>query len=144
MPYTNIPFKSYCWSLGTTSFRTKQFNQKIELQLKLLKEFFEIPEHNNVSWQGNNLLQIKYYEFLKEKEFLTGNESRPDKFAREKTSGLCELGLINENRRLTPVGEELLNISLNCSPISGTGYAIIVKLVSSLFKNSLDKIAALV
>lgn len=114
MLYANIPFKSYCWSLGTTSFRTKQFNQKIELQLKLLKEFFEIPEHSNASWQGNNLLQIKYYKFLKEKEFLTGNESRPDKFAREKTSGLCELGLINENRRLTPVGKELLNISLNC------------------------------
>ena len=114
MPYTNIPFKSYCWSLGTTSFRTKQFNQKIELQLKLLKEFFEMPEHSNASWQGNNSLQTKYYNFLKEKEFLTGNESRPDKFAREKTSGLCELGLIDENRRLTEVGEELLNISLAC------------------------------
>lgn len=114
MPYDNIPYKSYCWSLGTTSFRTKQFNQKIELQLNLLKEFFEIPENSNELWQGNNSLQIKYYNFLKERGFLTGNETRQDKFAREKTSGLRELGLIDDNRRLTKVGQELLKTSLSC------------------------------
>ena len=114
MPYDNIPFKSYCWSLGTTSFRTKQFNQKIELQLGLLKEFFDMPKYKNESWQGNNSLQVEYYNFLKEKGFLTGNETRKDKFAREKTSGLCELGLIDDNRRLTEVGKELLQISQSC------------------------------
>lgn len=114
MSYENIPYKSYCWCLGTTSFRTKQFNQKIELQLKLLKEFFDLPENQDKLWQGNKNLQIKYYNFLKEKDFLTGNETRKDKFAREKTSGLCELGLIDENRRLTEVGEELLQISQTC------------------------------
>ena len=114
MTYENIPFKSYCWSLGTTSFRTKQFNQKIELQLNLLNEFFDLPENQNELWQGNNNLQIKYYNFLKDKDFLTGNETRKDKFAREKTSGLCELGLIDDNRRLTEVGKELLQISKSC------------------------------
>ena len=43
MPY-DIVFKSYCWSVGTTSFRTKHFNEKIEEQLLLLKEFFEFPD----------------------------------------------------------------------------------------------------
>lgn len=114
MSFENIPYKSYCWSLGTTSFRTKQFNQKIELQLNLLKEFFDLPENQNELWQGNSNLQIKYYNFLKEKDFLTGNETRKDKFAREKTSGLCELGLIDDNRRLTEVGKELLQISQSC------------------------------
>ena len=31
-------YKSYCWSLGTTSFRMVEFNRKIEEQLKLLVE----------------------------------------------------------------------------------------------------------
>lgn len=29
-----IHFTSYCWSLGTTSFRTEKFNYMIEEQLK--------------------------------------------------------------------------------------------------------------
>jgi hypothetical protein len=114
MSYQNISYKSYCWSLGTTSFRTKQFNQMIELQLNLLKEFFDIPENHNELWQGNTTLQVSYYNFLKDKGFLSGNETRKDKFAREKTSGLCELGLIDNNRRLTEVGEKLLEISQSC------------------------------
>lgn len=32
-------YKSYCWSMGTTSFRTADFNQKIEKQLTLLPSF---------------------------------------------------------------------------------------------------------
>ena len=40
MPYENIPYKSYCWSLGTTSYRTKNFNQNIERQLVLLSDFW--------------------------------------------------------------------------------------------------------
>lgn len=34
-----IPYKQYCWSLGTTSFRTKNFNKTIEQQLMLLYDF---------------------------------------------------------------------------------------------------------
>ena len=113
MPYENVPFKSYCWSLGTTSFRTKQFNQKVEQQLKLLQEFFELSENKNETWDGNRQLQARYYDFLKENEFTKGNAPNKDKDAREKTSGLCELGLIDSNRRLTEVGLNLLELSEN-------------------------------
>lgn len=113
MPYENIPFKSYCWSLGTTSFRTKQFNQKVEQQLKLLQEFFDLSENKDVTWDGNKTLQARYYDFLRENEFTKGDAPNKDKDAREKTSGLCELGLIDNNRRLTEVGLKLLELSEN-------------------------------
>ena len=54
----NIGFKSYCWAIGTTSYRTDKFNMNIELQLKLLKEFWEKPENIGRIWTGNNALQI--------------------------------------------------------------------------------------
>lgn len=112
MPY-DIVFKSYCWSVGTTSFRTKHFNEKIEEQLLLLKEFFEFPENRNETWSRNTELQTKYYNFLKDKNFIRGNESRPDKFAREKTSSLESMGLIDSERRLTEVGIALSKLSEN-------------------------------
>lgn len=34
--------KNYCWSIGTTSFRTSQLNYKIERQLQLLEEFWNV------------------------------------------------------------------------------------------------------
>ena len=43
----NIPYKSFCWSLGTTSFRTKNFNKTIEDQLALLNEFWTLTENRN-------------------------------------------------------------------------------------------------
>lgn len=36
-----IGFKSYCWCLGTTSFRVKDLNFKIEQQLSMLKKLWE-------------------------------------------------------------------------------------------------------
>ena len=39
MTYENIPYKSFCWVLGTTSFRTAQLNLRIEEQLILLDAF---------------------------------------------------------------------------------------------------------
>ena len=33
-------FKSYCWSIGTTSFRVEQLNYKNECQLRYLNELF--------------------------------------------------------------------------------------------------------
>lgn len=104
-----IHFVSYCWSLGTTSFRTKQFNYKIERQLELLNDFFKLPNNNEI-WMGNNDLQIRYYDYLKENDFIKGEAKRKDKDAREKTSGLVELGLIDENRRVTEVGIKLIEI----------------------------------
>ncbi|MCI8326272.1 MAG: AlwI family type II restriction endonuclease [Lachnospiraceae bacterium] len=106
-----ISFKSYYWVVGTTSYRTDQFNLNIELQLKLLKEFRELPENKNVSWTGNNAFQAKYYQFLKDKKFVKGDAGRPDKDAREKTSGLRDIGLLDSERNLTEAGEALLEVA---------------------------------
>lgn len=103
-----IRFKSYCWSVGTTSFRMKNFNYNIERQLMHLKEFFSIEKNANRAWSE---CQKDYYDFLKEKGFVKGDAGNPEKDARQKTSGLKDLGLVNAERRLTPVGEELVRIA---------------------------------
>ena len=108
---TKIPYKSFCWSLGTTSFRTKNFNKTVEEQLGLLNEFWLRPDVQNEVWTGNNVLQSKYYDFMKEKGFLEGNAGNKPKDAREKTSGLVDIGLIDENRKLSDAGRALLQIS---------------------------------
>lgn len=107
----NIPYKSFCWSLGTTSFRTKNFNKTIEEQLSLLNEFWILRENQNINWSGNNELQARYYDFMKQKGFVEGNAKNKPKDAREKTSGLVDIGLIDENRKLSDAGKALLHIS---------------------------------
>lgn len=111
MPLDNIAYKSFCWCLGTTSFRTKNFNRTIEEQLELLSQFWAIQGSTNETWHNNNKLQADYYRFLQERKFVDGNAPRPDKDAREKTSGLVDIGLIAENRTLTEAGKALLAIS---------------------------------
>lgn len=106
-----IGFKSYCWSIGTTSYRTDNFNMNIELQLKLLKEFWDKPENTGKVWTGNKALQEEYYEFLKGNDFLKGDASRPDKDAREKTSELRDIGLLDDERNITSAGKALLDIA---------------------------------
>lgn len=112
MPAGDIAYKSYCWSLGTTSFRTKNFNLTIERQLQLLQEFWDKPKNIGVDWTGNNRIQSEYYLFMKDKHFVNGDAPRKDKDAREKTSGLVDIGLVDDNRRLTEAGSTLLDISL--------------------------------
>lgn len=106
-------YKSYCWNLGTTSFRTENFNRTIEIQLNLLDKFWKLPQNQNKTWSSNNILQAEYYDFLKKNEFVDGNATRKDKDAREKTSGLVELGLLNSERKLTNAGQKVLKISQN-------------------------------
>lgn len=106
-----IPYKSFCWSLGTTSFRTKNFNKTIEEQLSLLDEFWNIPENTDCEWSGNKELQIRYYDFMFRKEFVEGSSNNKAKDAREKTSGLVDIGLINEERKITLAGMALLDVS---------------------------------
>ena len=104
-----MAFKSYSWSIGNTSFRVSQLNYKIERQLQLLKQFW--IENPNICWIHNNEIQSKYYYFMKDNEFLAGEAPRPDKDAREKTSGLVDIGVLTQGRALTEVGikvEELL------------------------------------
>ena len=57
--------------MGTTSFRTADFNQKIERQLTLLSKFWEV--HTDVVWSGNDEIQSLYYDFMKDNDFLTGD-----------------------------------------------------------------------
>lgn len=121
MAYEKIPYASFMWKFGTTSFRTTEFNYMTEKQLGLLKKFWEIPENANQGWEKKymtpgqkDIYEIKnrYYDYLVANEFMIGNETKVKyKTAREKTSGLYDMGLINENHRLTEVGEYLLALS---------------------------------
>lgn len=111
-------YKSYCRSLGTTSFRRKELNKEIESQLKLLIEFWAKPENAEKSWVGNRNTQKEYYDFMLDKGFVSGDAPNKDKDAREKTSGLVDLGLADENRRITSAGAKLLNIVDNNNYVS--------------------------
>lgn len=105
-----ISYHSFYWSIGTTSFRMKQFNRMVEEQLRLLNEFWSQKDNINSEW--NPAVQEKYYQYIKNQGFITGDEKKKDKNAREKTSGMVDLGLIYQNRRLTPVGKKLLDLSI--------------------------------
>lgn len=107
---SKFPYKSYCWSIGTTSYRTEHFNLSIEQQIILMNEFKNLPQNKYTSWREQ---QTDYYYFLKDKEFLTGEAERPDKDAREKTSGLVDIGLLDNERNLTSAGKALLYICDN-------------------------------
>lgn len=109
----DLVYKSYCWCFGTTSFRTKNFNRKIEEQLLLLKTFFDIPQNATQTWENNDDLQKQYYLYMQEKGFVSGDAQRKGKDARQKTSGLVDLGLIDSNRKLTQAGTSLLELSLS-------------------------------
>ena len=110
MIVNNIPYQSFCWVLGTTSFRTAKLNLKIEQQLLLLSKFYKNFSIKK-EWIWNSDTQTQYYDFMKKNEFLTGDAIRKDKDAREKTSGLVDIGLINDDRTITDAGYELLNIT---------------------------------
>lgn len=107
--FDNIPYQSFCWVLGTTSFRTAQLNLKIEQQLIMLSE---LQSQKSVwQWKNNSDLQTEYYNFMQQKDFVKGDAPRKDKDAREKTSGLVDIGLLNANRELTEAGRSLLSLS---------------------------------
>ncbi len=65
-----IGFKSYCWAIGTTSYRTDNFNLSIEKQLHLLRQFRELEENKNKKWGNNKKFQAEYYNFLKGNNFV--------------------------------------------------------------------------
>lgn len=111
MIYENINFQSYCWVLGTTSFRVAQMNLRIEEQLMHLRNFSQTVADKGEEWKwtGNNDLQSRFYYYLQEHDALTGDAPRPDKDARQKTSGLPTLGFTDNDRVITAAGEELLN-----------------------------------
>lgn len=117
----HLAYNTFFWNFGTTSFRTKQMNFSIERQLELLSEFWKDRENSKCGWekeyltpnQPYDLYQIKnrYYDFMRDNGFITGNDKTKYKAARQKTSGLVDIGVINRNHRLTEVGETILKIS---------------------------------
>lgn len=106
-----FPYKGCSWAVGTTSFRTVDFNVRIERLLALLDEFWALRENKYESWDSNNQLQREFYFFMQKRGFLVGEAPRPDKDARQKTSGLTDIGLIDNERRLTDAGKALLQIA---------------------------------
>lgn len=50
---------------------------------------------------------------MKDKKFVAGDAKRKDKDAREKTSGLVDIGLITDDRLITEAGRELLSLASN-------------------------------
>lgn len=104
-------FKGYCWAVGTTSYRTDNFNLNIERQLEMMSRFRAQPENRGVSWVGNSAFQTAYYNYLKANGFVKGDAPRPDKDARQKTSGLKDIGLMDEDRNVTPAGQALLAVA---------------------------------
>lgn len=111
MSINNIPYQSFCWVIGTTSFRTAKLNLKVEQQLLLLDEFQDKYNGKKKAWEWNNETQSAFYDFMKDRKFLVGDAPRKDKDAREKTSGLVDIGLIHANRTITEVGYKLLDIT---------------------------------
>lgn len=90
-----LKYKSFYWCLGTTSFRTKNFNKRIEQQPALLRDFWSQEENSGKTWEENNGIQTAYYYFLQKVGFISGNAPNKSKDAREKTSGLVALGFID-------------------------------------------------
>lgn len=103
-------FKSYCWNIGTTSFRVDKLNFKIEKQLQLLKDFWDSLS-NDTPWDPRT--QTRYYALLQENNLAEWNARLPDKDAREKTSGLVQLWLLTKDRRLTEVWDQILEFAEN-------------------------------
>ncbi|MBP5287872.1 MAG: AlwI family type II restriction endonuclease [Elusimicrobiales bacterium] len=124
----NFTYKSYAWNIGTTSFRMADFHRKNEEQLILLHKFWKLPENAGLSWKSSPETQAKYYKFLLENGFVSGNimqdKDKQAKTARQKTSGLTEIGLIDENRRITPAGKKLLQAALSQDFSADNGFLL--------------------
>lgn len=104
-----MAFQSYCWNLGTTSFRVQNLNYKIERQLQMLNELWS--DRINITWDG--ITQEKYYNIMHKEGFVTGDAQRKDKDARQKTSGLVEIGVIDKERKITEIGYKIIEIIKN-------------------------------
>ena len=107
-----MSFKTYSWMYGTTSFRVSELKYKIERQLIRLKNLSD-NNQTDYNWQE---LQAEYLEALLNEDWFTSNANNKQKvakYARQVTSSLSDLGLVNTDRQLTDVGNELFNILNN-------------------------------
>ena len=81
--YERIPYNSFVWKFGTTSFRTREFNRMTEWQLQLLDDFWKKPENKNQGWEKKymapgqkDIYEIKnrYYDWLVKNGFTKGDD----------------------------------------------------------------------
>lgn len=99
-------YKSYCWVVGSTSFREQQLSYKNEVLIRYLFKLFK--DNPNKTWRE---LQETYYDSLKAGGYISGDAQIKDKDARQKTTGLAQVGLCYVNtRKVTPVGDKLVEI----------------------------------
>jgi len=105
---SKIKFQTYSFSYGTTSFRVSELKYKIEIQLIRLKELRDIFPQKK--WKD---LQEIYFEILVEENLAKATSNNKAKDARQKTSSLVDLGLVDEERNLTEIGEKLYSINRN-------------------------------
>lgn len=103
--YKEMKFQTFCWSFGTTSFRVKDLAHKFYKQLVILKELKS--KYPDKSWQE---LQGKFYDEMHNAGLATGDAKLKEKDARQFTSSLVQLGLADENRNPTEVGEKLIQV----------------------------------
>ena len=103
-----IKFKTYSWSYGNTSFRVSELKYKIERQLIRLKELRD--KYPDEDWKN---LQEIYFEMLLEENLVKNSSKDKAKEARQKTSSLVDLGLVDDERKLTEVGKKLYEINYN-------------------------------
>ncbi len=68
----NIPYQSFCWVIGTTSFRTAKLNLKIEQQLLMLSELHERKLADGEDWNWGSELQTEYYDLMQSCGFVEG------------------------------------------------------------------------
>lgn len=104
-----MPFKTYSWMYGTTSFRVSELKYKIERQLIKLKNLYE-NNQEDYNWKA---LQSEYLETLLDEDWFKSNaksEAEIKKFARQVTSSLSDLGLLTQDRKITDVGNKLFDI----------------------------------
>ncbi|MBQ9520626.1 MAG: hypothetical protein IJR67_04025 [Acholeplasmatales bacterium] len=71
-------FKTYCWSIGNTSFRVKELSYKNEVQLRTLERLFK--ENPTMLWGPD--LEEKYYDLLTEAGIVEGTAPNKAKDAR--------------------------------------------------------------
>jgi len=97
-----IRFQTYSWGFGTTSFRVSELKYKVEKQLSILEEF-----RGKKDWSD---FQEEYFYYLVDEELSKASANNKCKDARQKTSSLKDIGLVNKERFLQNTAKELLRI----------------------------------
>ena len=70
--YERIPYNSFVWKFGTTSFRTREFNRMTEWQLQLLDDFWKKPENRNQGWEKKYMAPGKRISMKSKIDITTG------------------------------------------------------------------------